>query len=290
MEDKELLHALQLIQSKLVKLDVNHVVNSIGSHIFLDFGDSKELVSKNGKTFIEREWTIWVGSASWRVTRNDKYIFGSGEPNIQLAIEKLVGKKFNSIRFISQFLDVEFCFEDDIKLTTFFNWRDEDQWVLFLPNKTAISINCSTDAEIGNIQKLSKSVVINNTYKNEDVPKIDSVVSQIFYNENDLPIFRFSNEMSIHLEACTWRLEKNNDYVTGYLDANDNLDNKNILLCLSGMKIKDIRVANSMYDSEFIFEDQYVLKTFTCSPKYTQWKICLKDIPIFEADIKIEGF
>ena len=135
MNKKEFVKSLKLLQSDLVKLSVNTAFNSIGSNVFFEFGQEIEKNVSNGKKELRKEWVIWISMASWRMTRHGKYIGGSGDDRglIEGNIQRLLGKHFQSIHILSQFLDVEFNFEDGYQLTTFFNWREEDQWTIFLP-------------------------------------------------------------------------------------------------------------------------------------------------------------
>lgn len=290
MNNKQFLQACDLIKKNLVNEVMDRTFNSIGSNVFFQFGKGKEIISRNGRTIIEKEWSIRAGNASWRISKKSEYVTGSGDSPqiIQFGIQKLLGKRFQSFQFLSQFLDVEFNFEDGYQITTFFNWLMEDQWTVCLPNDLGIGIDCSTYEKIKQIQALAKHIPIIETYKKLDFLPPNITVTKIAYNEYDLPIFHFENGNSLHLEICTWRLEKHNDYLIGYLDEDKN-QIRDRLSELVGKKLKQIDIANPMMDARFQFEDDYVLKTFTCCRAVKQWKICKQNELIFSADIQISN-
>ena len=286
MNDKHFLHACELIKTNLFNLDMNRAFNSIGSNVFFEFGKGKEVVFKNGRKRIKKEWIIWISDASWRVSKKGKYIVGSGDSpkTIQLNIQNLLGKRFHSFQFLSQFLDIEFNFDDDYQITTFFNWSEENQWTVFLPDQTNVGVDCSDQDTIQNVQEIATHLPIIDTYKKLDFPPKEIVLNGITYNKYDLPTFHFENDISINLENCTWRLEKNNGYIIGYLDG-DKSKFSNKLSELTGKRLKQIDIANAMQDSRFQFEDGYILKTFTCCRRIAQWKICIQNKTVFSADI-----
>jgi len=289
MDAKHFFHACELINNNLVNQVMNRTFNSIGSNVFFEFGQDKEVIFKNGRKSTQKEWAIWVSHASWRITKYEKYIVGSGETlevNIQSYLEQLLGKRFRSFQFVSQFLDVQFNFEDGYQITTFFNSVEEDQWLLFLPDEFNINIDCSSQEAIQNVQDIAEHISIIETYKKIDFPQQDILLTKITYDKCDLPTLYFENDTSINLENCTWRLEKGKDYLVGYLDDKQNKFNKKISE-LIGKKLKKIDVANSMMDARLQFNNDYTLKTFTCCRKTDQWKICSNTTPLFRADIQI---
>lgn len=290
MDNECFLHACELVNANLVNLDVNRAFNSIGSNVFFEFGKGKEIVFKNGRKSIKKEWVIWISDASWRISKKGKYIVGSGDsPSlIQSNIQKLLGKRFQSLQVISQFLDVEFNFEDDYQITTFFNLPEENQWTLFLPDQTNIEVNCSNYEAIENVQDIAKHFRVIENLKKLEFPQQEVVLTGITYDKHGQPTFHFENETAINLENCTWRLEKDKNYLVGYLDDDQNkIDNE---MCdLIGKKLKQIDVFNSLMDARLQFEDQYVLKTFTCYRAINQWKICSKNTPLFSAIIQMSN-
>jgi hypothetical protein len=288
MNNKQFSNAYELIKLNLVNFSVNRAFNSIGSNVFFEFGKERKFVLKNGKESSQKEWSIWIGDASWRITKNGKYIGGSGDSpeNIQLSIQKLLGKRFQSLQFLSSFLDVEFHFDDGYQITTFFNWLEENQWTLFLPDQTNISVNCSNYEEIENVQNTASDFLIIENYKKLNFPKNELVLTEITYDDHGQLICCFEDGCSINLENCTWRLEKAQTYLIGCLDEEQDKINK--MSELIGKKIKQIDVANSMMDARFQFEDQYVLRTFACCYKVNQWKITSNDNLIFCANIQLD--
>jgi hypothetical protein len=289
MDGKHFLRACKLIKTNLVNLDMNRAFNSIGSNVFFEFGKGKEVVFKNGKKSIQKEWSIWISHASWRMTKKEKYIIGSGDApqDIQSSIQKLLGKRFRSFQFLSQFLDVEFNFEDEYQLTTFFNWAEEDQWTLFLPDQTNIGVDCSSPEAIKNVQEVAEHLPIaQTTHKKLELPNKDTFITDIDRNEHGLITLYFTNETSISLENCTWRIEKNKNYLSGCLDGDQNkIDIKTSVLI--GKKLNQIDIINSMMDAVFKFEDQIVMKIFTCYRAINQWNVYYKNNCIFHANIQI---
>jgi hypothetical protein len=290
MENENFLQACELINSHLHGLEVNDVLNSIGSHVFFYFGNiDEESVFPNGRKYARKEWGIWVGNASWRITKNGKYLVGSGDnrDEIALGILKLVDKSYQSLQFLSTFLDVEFTFEDGYQLTTFFNWMVEDQWTIFLPKRfqiEPIGTDCSISEEIKKVQILSKNFPTNEKYTEVDFLLPDRTVTAFSYDPYNRPQIHFEDDCSIQFENCMWRLEKDSDYIFGYLDHQD-VDFKGELSKLIGKKLLQVDTANSMMDGRFQFEEGYVLKTFTCNHSNPQWHITSKSRPIFEANI-----
>jgi|GEM_PF-1545197 len=312
MNREYFLHIIELINQKLVNLEMDRTFNSIGSNVFFEFGQENEVFFKNGKKCIEKEWSIWISNASWRISRHREYIVGSDDapPIIQSNIKKLLGKRFKSIQFLSQFLDVEFNFEDGYQITTFFNWSEENQWTLLLPDEAGIRVDCSNWEAIKNVQDIAKHFPIIENFKKINLIPEGEVLNRIT-NENGEIIFHFNNEVSINFESCSWRLEKDSDYLTGRIDdwharnpsgsftedassktPETPKEGQNVISdkmsCLIGKRLKQIAIVNEMMDAIFEFEDRYVLKTFTCFRSIYQWKIVKKSTPVFTANIQIE--
>ena len=243
MTNNDFLTNYELINAQLPHVKVERSFNSIGSNIFVEFGKKIEEILKNGRKTTFREWSIWIGDASWRISKNGKYVVGSDDypQSIQHHIQELVGLQFVHSNFLSSFLDIEFDFENGYKLTTFFNWSEEDQWTIFLPNGANIGTDCSSQAKINEIQNIAS--------------------------------FHFEDNTLVVLHNCTWRLTKNNTYLIGNIDD----DNQNILSELIGKKLKQVRLLNSEMDAQFHFEEQYILETFTCYKTADQWEISTPD-------------
>ena len=278
--------SLQLIDLGLANQKITRAFNSIGSNIFFEFGKDIEITFPNGKKDTRKEWVIWIGDASWRIVNHNKYVIGSGDRIIQSKIQILKGKRFQFFQALSQFFDIEFNFEDGYQLSTFFNGLLEDQWTLFLPNQTEIFIDCSNKNKIHKVMDITNHLSIKNYFQPIEPSLNDIKVTNIIYDELDLRTIQCENDISIKLERCTWRLEKDNEYLVGYLDENkENI--KNEFSRIIGKKIHRIDVANTMMDARFQFEDLYVLKTFTCCRKVTQWKITSKTDILFQADISL---
>lgn len=272
MEDKNFLENCEFIKSNLVNLEVNRVFNSIGSNIFIEFGKEKELVFKNNRKFTQKEWSIWISGSSWRITKDEKYIVGSGDSSslIQKHIQQLLGKRFRSFNFLSSFLDVEFCFEDNFRLATFFNCFKEDQWVIFFPPQKNIGVDIVEHDSMKNILNRSKKLNIIEKYKNIKIPQ--KIVTDISFNQQGQPCIYFEDKSSIKFINCTWRLEKNKDYEIGYLENNQIIINDKLSQII-GKKLEQVDIIEPMFDARFLFQDHFIIKTFSCCKKKVQWEI-----------------
>lgn len=273
MDNKRFLDAIEFARQNLVNLAVNRAHNSIGSNIFLEFGEGKEITLKTGKTKIKRDWSIWIRDASWRLSKNEKYIVGSDDSRelIQSNIQELIGKRFESSQFLSNFLDVQFNFQDGYQLRTFYNWSEENQWTMFLPNETSIMVDCSTAEERKKTLALAKQISIVQEHNLLNLLQLNMIVSKISYNQYNLPVLHFENRLPIELLHCVWRLEKNQDYLIGCLDDNSSEIN-NQLSNIIGKKLLKASSANTAMDAVFEFEGSYILKTFSCCQSSPQWK------------------
>ena len=286
MENKKFLDAYELIKLKLEKLEVNHVFNSIGSNIFIELGKDIEIESKNGRKSSRKEWSIWVSNASWKISKNEKYIVGSGDPRetIQLHIKELLEKRFHSLKFKSRFLDAEFTFSGGYKLTTFFDRIAENQWTIFLPDQSDIGSDCTSYEAIKEVQAKAKHFSFIEDFKELDLLKEELYVGKITYDKNDEPTFCFGNTISLNFQNCTWRLEKDQEYIVGYLDGDRAHFNTKINK-LIGKKLIQISIAPNLMEARFEFEDLYVLKTFTCAHTVKQWRLTLNSTSLFQAVI-----
>ena len=207
MEDKDFLHIYSLINESLVHLVMDRTFNSIGSNVFFEFGKEKEVIHKNGKKQLKKEWSIWISLASWRISKNNRYIVGSGDSQkiIQSRIQTLLGKRFQSLLFLSQFLDAEFNFEDGYQITTFFNWMEEDQWTIFLPDDSNIGVDCSNQTALKNVQCTASHLCIRDHYVKLCTPIEGGVVHKITFNKKNLPVFHFKEKLLAKLRI--WRME-----------------------------------------------------------------------------------
>ena len=294
VDHKQFLHACELINTSLVNQVMDRTFNSVGSSVFFEFGKQKEYVFPNGKKGVQKEWSIWLNWTSWRISQHNKYIVGSGENlevNMQTYIEKLLGKRFQSFQFLSQFLDVEFNFEDGYQISTFFNRVTEDQWLIFLPDKTEVIVDCSSEKEIKSVQNLSKQIEVKNKYKELGFSFFDAEVKEILFGENELLKIICTESFSIDLGLSAWRLEKYDQYQIGRKDyyfgsiEGHSKEFEGKLLDLNGKKIKHMSIDSSGMDVRLEFEDGYIFEIFTHS-KVEPWKIYSKNEIILHAKIE----
>lgn len=287
---KSILNTCETINKHLVGLEINRVFNSVGSNIFFEFGKDREV--SNGKEGTGRECAIWIGNASWRISKNGKYIIGSNDcrEDIHLHMQEMLGKCFQSFQFLSQFLDVVFNFDEGYQITTFFNWMEEDQWTIFLPDKTNIGIDLSNYEEIQSVRENAKCFPVIEYYKELNYPHEERVITDITYKNNEHPIFNFESKFYIDLRFCDWRIEKDENYLIGYTDLYLSDDKNNYwkkIGELVGKRIIKIEV-NSFMEGRFQFEDQYVIKTFACLRLIDQWGVLSKENHSFHAKIQLE--
>ena len=210
--------------------------------------------------------------------------------NIQTHLEKLLGKHFLSFLVISQFLDIEFNFEDEYKVTTFFNLATENQWLVFLPNDSEIVIDCSSEKAIKAVQHLSKQVEVKNKYKEVEHSFFGAEVIEFIFKEMEVSKIICTEGFSIYLGSSAWRLEKNNQYQLGSIDyyfgskEGQSKELKDKLLDLTGKKIKRMSTDSSGMDAMLEFEGGYILEIFTHA-QMDQWQICRNREVVSRANI-----
>lgn len=275
------------ISLNLINKQVSNVFNSIGSHIFIEFG--KDLISRDSreKKYTRKEWVIWIGNASWRISKNGKYVVGSQDTMIETEIQKLLSKRFLSIKVISQFFDLRFEFENGYQLDTFFNWSEESLWTIFFPDQNEIYTDFSEQKNIASSISISHHFNIVESFSPINIPLKKMVVSRIAFDNDNQPIFHFDNGFSLCLERCAWRLEKRGNYVLGSIDELDKIENVGYILSqLVSRGLVRIEISPSKMDSRIIFDDYLTIKTFTCS-LYDSWKLYSgSDIACFVKAIK----
>jgi len=284
MNKKEIFKCVKAMNKDLIKQSINRAFTSMCSNVFFEFGNKIEINLPNNKKDFRKEWIIWISHASWRITKGEKYIIGSNDDHemIQSELQNLLNVRLISFQFISQFLDIEFCFEEDYKITTFFNWTEENQWTIFLPDGSNIGIDCSSNEEIRDIIKLSKSFNIKDNYNQIQLPINGLSVIEINFNEENETLIHFESEFFLFLKTCAWRLEREENYLIGNLDKNP----YHFLKMLKGKRIRQVKIANELKDAEFQFEDGYILKTFSCIRYSDQWKIKSSERDIFSNSIE----
>lgn len=296
MDHNQFLESYHLLNTSLINQVMNRTYHSVGSNIFFEFGKQKEVVLQNGRKRFRREWSIWLSWTSWRIAQHNKYVIGSGENsevNIQAHLDRLLGKRILSFRFLSQFLDLEINFEDGYKVTTFFNRIEENQWIIFLSNNTEIVIDCSSEKAIECIQNISKWVAIENKYQKLDFLFLDAEVKEFLFGENELLKIICTEGVVIDLGLLAWRLEKHNQYQLGRKDyyflsiEGQNKEIQGKLLNLVGKKLRCIGTDRSGMDVRLEFEDGYILEIFTHARTHP-WRIFYKGEVLLCANVETE--
>ncbi len=294
MDHKKFLYSCNLINTSLVNQVMDRTFNSVGSNIFFEFGEQKEYILPNGKKNVQKEWSIWLSWTSWRITHHNKYITGSDENpeiSIQSFLDKLLGKRFLSLLFISQFLDIELDFEGGYRINTFFNYAIENQWLIFLPNDSEIVIDCSTKESIKSLQSLSKKISINDRFETINIPILEEKINEISYTEGKISKLILSNDFLVDLGTAAWRLVKNDEYYLGRLDyyfgckEEREAEFKKVISGFIGKNLKYVSVDSARMDVRLEFEDGYIFEIFTHS-KVEPWKIYSKNEIILHAKIE----
>lgn len=266
MLDEEFIQKIEYLRNNLVNMEVNRAFNSIGTNIFIKFGKDLKIIRTNGREWIAKEWSIWLSNTSWRITKDGKYVVGAEDlPEIiQEKMQCLLGQRFLSLEFISSFLDLSIHFDNGYKITTFFYWMEEGQWLIFYPDRTNIKVNCHDSESIQEVQRLSANIqIVEEFYEKWDLsPLKNCTVQEIIYDEEYPPMIKFDHFLLLDLEMYNWRLEKENGYITGNLD--EYLKKEGKLSQIIGKKISQIDIANNNMDYRILFDDGYCLKMFSC--------------------------
>ncbi len=271
----------EILIKNLINQVMDRTFNSVGSNIFLEFGEQKEKILSNGRKRLQKEWCIWLSGTSWKLSHFDKYVIGSGESSeisIQSYIEKILGRKLLSLQFVSQFLDIELIFDDGYRIVTFFNQIEENQWVIFFPDQSTLLVDCSSKEAIQSVEALSKKIRINDRNNSVFYESNNSIVNEIIYNNDKLSKLIFSDGLTFEFGLSAWRLKKNDQYIMGRKDyyfscIKGNCESlRQILSGLIGKKLKKISTDSSKMDGILEFDHGYVLEMFTHA-KTDPWKI-----------------
>jgi hypothetical protein len=252
MENEEFLNKYEEWNRQRKGFKVNRAFNSIGSNIFIECGKG----------------SIWVSNASWRISKNGQTLVGSGDlrSDIEFNIQQLVGKKYEKLEFSSQFLDAEFYFSDKIKLKTFFDHRNENQWTLIFPDESDIGVDTHNEEAINRVNSRAKHFTLIETFKKQDINNEGLIVEKIIYDKNGQPTFCFENGEIFYFQPATWRVEKDQKYLVGYLDG-DKEYLHSILSQFIGKKMISRGVSFDSMDERCDFKEGFVIKKFTCLKK-----------------------
>lgn len=252
---------------------------SIGSNLFVKFGEEYDTPFPNGRPCKSSPWTIWLAGTSWRLSKKSNYIIGSSDPYDEMNenLKCLLGKKFITSRIISQFMDIQIDFEDGYQLTSFFNSISVDQWTLFASNENTIGVDNETKEEIQQIIELSKHFEIIELPQPISLP-IDGKTFINFICDAYTLTLNFENNVSLVLDNCKWRIEQNKDYCIGCIDnALDRVSEtaEKYLDQIIGKKLIHSSMVKPFADAKLEFEDGWVIKTFSSWKEEKQW--CILD-------------
>lgn len=271
----------RFFNEKILAESVKRAYISVGSHLFINFGEEIESKFPNGQPCKDSQWTIWLGgSVGWRLSQKDKYITDSSDTyeEMNAKVQQLLGKKFLTSRILSQFMDIQFDFEDGYHLTCFLKTILRQQWVLFCSNDNTVGLESETKPQVQQIVGLSKHFDIVNPFQLINLP-IDKKTVLGFSLEEASLYLDFEDDLSLYLECCAWRIEKNGIYCIGSVDQFNhtiNEDASKYLKEIKGKKLLKSSVIQPFQDAKFEFENDYVIKTFSCYKNPTPWRI-LKD-------------
>ncbi|MCH9634377.1 MAG: hypothetical protein S4CHLAM7_11250 [Chlamydiae bacterium] len=279
-EIKGFIETFQFFNKKVPIEPVKRSYISVGSHLFIKFGEELDGELPNGRPIKKSPWTIWIGAnVDWRLSQNGKFITGSCQPyeKMNAQVQKLIGKKYLSSSIISQLMDIQFEFEDGYVLTSFLSILLREQWTLFCENDNTAGLEAEHIDQVKQIRTLSSHFTIENLFKEIPLP-INQKALTNFSLEGTKLYLLFDGHLTLCLDRCSWRVEKKDEYCIGAneftLDEHPNIDP--YLDDFKGKKLIKSSVVDPFQDARFEFEDGYVIKTFSCLNNQTPWKI-LKD-------------
>lgn len=264
---------------------------SVGSNLFINFGEVFDSPFPNGKPYKASPWTIWLGAnVDWRLSQNGKFVVGSCQDydKMNVEVQKLVGKKFISSSIISQLMDIQFEFEDGYQLTSFLSVIINEQWTLFCSNQNVVGLKSETLEEVKQIQKLSSHFEVKDIYEDIVLPINQKQVVDCIVDRRELYL-NFDNHLSLYLDGCTWRIEKNGEYCIGVGDYNldESLDIQKYLNEIKGSRLIRSSITQPFQDARFEFENGYVITTFSSYDEVEPWRILKDDQNIYSAIISL---
>ena len=257
LEGNKLLDELKLMVDPLKEFPITSVFRSIGYNIFMDFGPIDASTEAT-------ERCLWIGNATWRLTKNDVFIIGSSNntERIDANILQLMGTKLLSVEVLNQFMDIKVTFDNGLQLTTFFCWPVENQWVIFRP-ESVLSIDFSSQEQRLSIPQSLKGVIFSSENWKKPSRFSNLVIRKIINLDNGILKIHFENNKRLILNRSCWRLEKNHFYVAS-TTIDDESDLEKELNPLLGKKVLSSFVSEDSFDVKLSIEDNYVLKTFKC--------------------------
>ncbi len=132
------------------------------------------------------------------------------------------------------------------------------------------------------MQSIAKHFSFIDDFKELDFIKEELRIIKISYDKNNEPTFFFENILALNFQNCTWRLEKDQEYLVGFLDVNLK-QVRTKLNVLIGKKLIRISVSARSKKAKFEFENQYILKTFRCVHTTHQWSFSSNSTVLFQA-------
>jgi hypothetical protein len=276
-EVEKFIETFQFFNKKVPPEPIKRSYISVGSNFFIKFGEALDTKLPNGRPYKKSPWAIWIGSnVDWRLSQNGKFIVGSchSYDKMNAEVQRLVGKKYLSSSIISQFMDIEFVFEGGYVLTSFLSILLREQWILFCKNNNTAGVKAETLDEVKQINQLSTHFDIQNLFKEISLPIDQKSVTHFSLEKKELYLF-FESNLTLCLDWCSWRIEKNDEYCIGagefsldeYPDIHQYLDE------IKEKKLVKSSVADPFQDARFEFENGYVIKTFFCFKSSAPWKI-----------------
>lgn len=139
--------------SELIGIKTTRVKLGHGSFITIDWG--KDIITHkktNTKvhTFTFGEWHLWVYMCAWRLQQNNKPIIGANDDRELIAehLSILKGKALVSVTISNESFDTVLQFEDNFQLLLFsFGVKDDEQWMLYTPEKKTFTAGPGTSWE-----------------------------------------------------------------------------------------------------------------------------------------------
>ena len=280
-EIKKFIDTFQLFNKRVPNEPVRRSYNSVCSHWFIKFGDEIDDKLPNGRPYKKSPWTIWLGAnVDWRLSQNGKFIVGSCQPYEQMntEIKRLIGKKYLSCSIISQMMDIQLEFEEGYQITSFLNVLIRKQWTLFCQNGDTAGLEAETLEQVKQIQKLSSHFDIQNLFKEISLPINQKYLTHFSIEETDLHL-HFESDLTLCLNRCIWRIEKNKEYCigSGEFSLDEHPDIHQYLDGIKGKKLVKSFINQPFKDAQFEFENGLIIKTFSCFKDPKQWSILKKD-------------
>ena len=276
--NKEKILELIEFQKTFFGIPIINSINSIGSIILFDVPVS---ININ-----EDPNYVIIGNAAWRITKNDKFIVGSGDDRekIKCSLEDFIGLKITDFLYLDKYLNVQICLENGYAIETFFHWRSESQWELCMTSKNyGIDLNLLTTEEIDETCNSSPGFFVEQKFKEINIGADELIIEDIFISDYSRLNIHFEDRMCCQLEEVAWRIDSKKDNVLLCQCFEEPLREEAVFNSMIGQKLHRIEVSENLMDARFFIGDDIVLHAFAGSAEKSLWVILKGDALIYEA-------